>query len=80
MPINREDALCHSFFEFKKGAPHVVKKRGEFYALRLNGHIAVFYDAAGIGLKWGENADNDKWLEWGVNLIVHTLGGEREPE
>jgi hypothetical protein len=80
VPINRKDAVCHSFFEFKKGTPYVVKKRGEFYALRLNGRIAVFYDAAGIGLKWGENADNEKWLEWGVNLIVHTLGGVREPQ
>ena len=76
VPINRKDAVCRSFFEFKKGAPRVVKKRGEFYTLRLNGRIAVFYDAAGIGLKWGENSENEKWLEWGVNLIVHTIGGE----
>ena len=80
VPIDRKDAVCRSFFEFKKGAPHVVRKRGEFYALRLNGRIAVLYDAAGIGLKWGENAENEKWLEWGVNLIVHTIGGVREPQ
>lgn len=80
VPINRTDAVCRSFFEFKKGAPRVVKKRGEFYALRLNGRTAVYYDAAGIGLKWGETAENEKWLEWGVNLIVHTIGGERHPQ
>lgn len=80
VPIDRKDAVCRSFFEFKKGAPRVVRKRGEFYALRLNGRIAVLYDAAGIGLKWGENAENEKWLEWGVNLIVHTIGGVREPQ
>ena len=80
VPINRKDAVCRSFFEFKKGAPRVVKKRGEFYALRLNGRTAVFYDAAGIGLKWGETSENEKWLEWGVNLIVHTIGGERQPQ
>lgn len=79
VPINRKDAVCRSFFEFKKGAPRVVKKRGEFYALRLDGRTAVFYDAAGIGLKWGENAENEKWLEWGVNLIVHTIG-RRHPQ
>lgn len=80
VPINRKDAVCRSFFEFKKGAPRVVKKRGEFYALRLNGRTAVYYDAAGIGLKWGETSENEKWLEWGVNLIVHTIGDERHPQ
>lgn len=79
-PIDREDIVCRSFFEFKKGAPRVVKKRGEFYALRLDGRTAVYYDAAGIGLKWGADSENEKWLEWGVNLIVHTIGGERKPQ
>ena len=80
VPINRNDAVCRSFFEFKKGAPRVVKKCGEFYALRLDGRTAVYYDAAGLGLKWGENSENEKWLEWGVNLIVHTIGGDRKPQ
>ena len=79
-PIDREDIVCRSFFEFKKGAPRVVKNRGEFYALRLDGRTAVYYDAAGIGLKWGEDSENEEWLEWGVNLIVHTIGGERKPQ
>ena len=45
-PITRENPVCASFFQFKKGVPHVDKKRGEFYAVELNGRIAVFYDAA----------------------------------
>ena len=72
-PIDREDSVCTSFFRFKKGVPRADKKRGEFYALWLDGRIAVFYDAAGLGLKWMEGNKNEKWLQWGVNLIVHTL-------
>jgi hypothetical protein len=72
-PIEREDAVSNTFFQFKKGAPRPDKKRGEFYVLSLNGRIAVFYDAAGLGLKWMENDDDEKWLQWGVNLIVYTL-------
>ncbi|MEK9137932.1 MAG: DUF4159 domain-containing protein, partial [Bacteroidota bacterium] len=53
-PIQREDAVCTSFFEFKKGAPLEDKERGQFYALWLDDRIAVFYDAAGVGLKWME--------------------------
>jgi hypothetical protein len=72
-PIVREDTVCASFFKFKKGVPLEAKGRGEFYALWLNGRIAVFYDAAGLGLKWMEDKGDEKWLQWGVNLIVYTL-------
>ena len=72
-PITRENLVCASFFPFKKGIPRVDKKRGEFYALELNGRIAVFYDAAGLGLKWMDGDKDEKWLKWGVNLIVYTL-------
>lgn len=67
------DPVCNSFFEFKKGPPLVDRRRGRFSVLRLDGRIAVFYDAAGIGLKWLENDSDEKWLRWGVNLIVYTL-------
>lgn len=72
-PVEPGEPICNSFFEFKKGAPLVDKKRGQFFALRLNGRIAVFYDAAGLGLKWMENDADEKWMRWGVNLIVYTL-------
>lgn len=72
-PITRENPVCASFFQFKKGVPHVDKKRGEFYAVELNGRIAVFYDAAGLGLKWMDGDRDEKWLKWGVNLIVYIL-------
>ena len=76
-PVESGEPICNSFFEFKKGPPLVDKKRGRFYALRLNGRIAVFYDAAGLGLKWMENDADEKWMRWGVNLIVHTLASWR---
>ncbi len=67
------EPVCNSFFEFKKGPPLVDRRRGRCSVLRLDGRIAVFYDAAGIGLKWLENDSDEKWLRWGVNLIVYTL-------
>lgn len=76
-PVESGEPICSSFFEFKKGPPLVDKKRGRFYVLRLNGRIAVFYDAAGLGLKWMENDADEKWMRWGVNLIVHTLASWR---
>ena len=76
-PVKPGEPICNSFFEFKKGAPLVEKKRGQFSVLRLDGRIAVFYDAAGLGLKWMENDPDEKWLRWGVNLIVHTLASWR---
>ncbi|MCD6506104.1 DUF4159 domain-containing protein [Candidatus Poribacteria bacterium] len=72
-PVGRDDPICFSFFPFKKGPPLVDEKRGRFYALRMNGRIAVVYDAAGIGLRWMEKGKNERWLRWGVNLIVYTL-------
>ncbi|MCZ6677512.1 MAG: DUF4159 domain-containing protein [Candidatus Poribacteria bacterium] len=72
-PIERGDAVCTSFFQFKKGAPLKKKERHRFYALWLDGRIAVFYDAAGFGLEWMKDDSNEKWLQWGVNLIVYTL-------
>lgn len=72
-PVAPGESVCNSFFEFKKGPPLVEKKRGQFYVLRLDGRIAVFYDAAGLSLKWMENDADEKWMRWGVNLIVHTL-------
>ena len=79
-PIKREDPVCASFFQFKKGVPRVDKKRGEFYTLELNGRIAVFYDAAGLGLKWMDGDRDEKWLKWGVNLIVYTLTSTQPSE
>lgn len=76
-PVEPGEPICNSFFEFKKGPPLVDKKRGQFYALRLDGRIAVFYDAAGLSLKWMENDADEKWMRWGVNLIVHTLASWR---
>ena len=76
-PVEPGEPICNSFFEFKKGPPLVEKKRGQFSVLRLDGRIAVFYDAAGLGLKWMENDPDEKWLRWGVNLIVHTLASWR---
>ena len=76
-PVESAEPICNSYFEFKKGPPLVEKKRGQFHVLRLNGRIAVFYDAAGIGLKWMENDADEKWMRWGVNLIVHTLAASR---
>ncbi|MDE0298796.1 MAG: DUF4159 domain-containing protein [Candidatus Poribacteria bacterium] len=72
-PLAPEEPVCNSFFEFKKGAPLVDKSRGGFFTLQLDERIAVFYDAAGLGLKWLENDSDEKWLRWGVNLIVYTL-------
>lgn len=77
-PVRREDTVCASFFEFKKGVPVKDKQRSGFYALWLDGRITVFYDAAGLGLMWGEDDNNEKWLQWGVNLIVYTLVSRRE--
>ena len=65
--------VCNSFFEFKKGPPLVDKRRGRFSVLQLDERIVVFYDAAGLGLKWLGNDSDEKWLRWGVNLIVYTL-------
>ena len=76
-PVEPGEPICNSFFEFKKGPPLVEKKRGQFYVLRLNGRMAVFYDAAGLGLKWMENDADEKWMRWGVNLIVYTLANWR---
>ena len=76
-PVDPGEPICNSFFEFKKGPPLVDKKRGQFSVLRLDGRTAVFYDAAGLGLKWMENDPDEKWLRWGVNLIVHTLASWR---
>ena len=76
-PAEPGEPICNSFFEFKKGPPLVEKKRGQFYVLRLDGRIAVFYDAAGIGLKWMEYDADEKWMRWGVNLIMHTLAASR---
>ena len=75
--VESGEPVCYSYFEFKKGPPLVDKKRGQFYVLQLNGRIAVFYDAAGLGLKWMENDADEKWMRWGVNLIVHTLANWR---
>ena len=76
-PVDPGEPISNSFFEFKKGPPLVDKNRGQFSVLRLDGRIAVFYDAAGLGLKWLENDADEKWLRWGVNLIVHTLASWR---
>lgn len=76
-PVEPGEPICNSFFEFKKGPPLVEKKRGQFYVLRLNGRMAVFYDAAGLSLKWMENDADEKWMRWGVNLIVYTLANWR---
>ena len=72
-PLAPGEPVCNSFFEFKKGPPLVDKRRGGFFVLQLDGRTAVFYDAAGVGLKWLENDSDEKWLRWGVNLIVYTL-------
>jgi hypothetical protein len=72
-PVERNDPICSSFFPFKKGPPLVDERRGRFYVLRLNGRIAVLYDAAGIGIKWMKAKSDERWLRWGVNLIVYTL-------
>ena len=76
-PVESGEPICNSFFEFKKGPPLVDKKRGQFYVLRLDGRMAVFYDAAGLGLKWMEDDADEKWTRWGVNLIVYTLANWR---
>ena len=72
-PIERDDAVCSNFFQLKKGVPLIDKERGQFYALWLEGRIAVFYDAAGLGLKWMADGSDEKWLQWGVNLIVYSI-------
>ena len=72
-PLAPGEPVCNSFFEFKKGPPLVDKRRGALSVLQLDERIAVFYDAAGLGLKWVGNDSDEKWLRWGVNLIVYTL-------
>jgi len=79
-PVGRDDPICFSFFPFKKGPPLVDEERGQFYVLRLNGRIAVIYDAAGIGLRWMKSGENERWLRWGVNLIVYTLTEKHNPQ
>lgn len=71
-PVRRGAPVCSSFFEFND-APRVDRRKGDFYALRLHGRVAVFYDAAGIGSQWVQDDSDEKWLQWGVNLLVYAL-------